>query len=93
MAGNSHGHGNNPAAWTCVIIILLGFTVGAVFMVMAEPLGVVAGLVVIVLGVVVGLVMNAMGLGEPKAVREGRPQPAEEGPDTGSDRIVVTARD
>ncbi|MCX4551688.1 hypothetical protein OG204_08435 [Streptomyces sp. NBC_01387] len=64
MAGTSHGH--TPAAWTGVIIAFIGFCVSGAFMVMASPVGVVAGLVVVALGGVVGLAMKAAGLGMPK---------------------------
>ncbi|WP_406140677.1 HGxxPAAW family protein [Streptomyces sp. NBC_01089] len=64
MAGTSHGH--TPAAWTGVIIAFIGFCVSGAFMVMASPVGVIAGLVVVVLGGVVGLGMKAAGLGMPK---------------------------
>jgi hypothetical protein len=60
------GHGHTPAAWTGVIIAFIGFCVGGVFMAAAEPLGVVAGFVVILLGGVVGLIMRSMGLGKVK---------------------------
>ena len=52
MAGSSHGH--TPAAWTGVTIAFIGFCVAGAFMVMAEPLGFWAGMVVVVLGGVVG---------------------------------------
>ncbi|MEE1930475.1 HGxxPAAW family protein [Streptomyces sp. TRM 70351] len=64
MADSSHGH--TPAAWTGVIIAFIGFGIGAAFTVMAQPVGVVAGLVVVALGGVVGMVMRSMGLGAPK---------------------------
>ncbi|WP_328316964.1 HGxxPAAW family protein [Streptomyces sp. NBC_00388] len=64
MAGTSHGH--TPAAWTGVIIAFIGFCVSGAFMVMASPVGFVAGLVVVALGGVVGLGMKAAGLGMPK---------------------------
>lgn len=64
MAGNSHGH--TPAAWTGVIIAFVGFCVAGVFTVMVQPIGLIAGLVVIVLGGVVGAAMRAAGLGQPK---------------------------
>lgn len=62
---NSHGH--TPAAWTGVIIALIGFCVGSVFMVLAQPVGVVASLVIILAGGVVGWLMRAAGLGQPKS--------------------------
>ncbi|MGW5279643.1 HGxxPAAW family protein [Streptomyces collinus] len=67
MAGSSHGH--TPAAWTGVIIAFIGFCVAGAFMVMAQPLGFWAGMVIIALGGVVGAVMRAMGLGQPKQTR------------------------
>ncbi|WP_018545649.1 HGxxPAAW family protein [Streptomyces sp. LaPpAH-108] len=64
MAGSSHGH--TPAAWTGVIIAFIGFCVAGAFMVMAQPLGFWAGMVIVVLGGVVGMIMRSMGLGQPK---------------------------
>ncbi|MFF8968019.1 HGxxPAAW family protein [Streptomyces sp. NPDC014995] len=66
MAGSSHGH--TPAAWTGVTIAFIGFCVSGAFMVMAEPLGFWAGMVIVVLGGVVGMIMRSMGLGQPKTV-------------------------
>ena len=64
MADSSHGH--TPAAWTGVTIAFIGFCVSGAFMVMAQPLGFWAGMVIVVLGGVVGVVMRAMGFGQPK---------------------------
>ncbi|SFC84224.1 HGxxPAAW family protein [Streptomyces aidingensis] len=71
MAGNGHDHGNNPAAWTGVFIALIGFSLGGVFTIMAEPLLVAASVAVVALGGVVTLVMRSMGLGAQSAA-EGR---------------------
>ncbi|MBZ9595370.1 hypothetical protein NRK68_09245 [Streptomyces yangpuensis] len=65
MAGTSHGH--TPAAWTGVIIAFIGFCISGAFMVLANPLGFWAGMVVVALGGVVGLAMRAAGMGAPKA--------------------------
>ncbi|MGE7389306.1 HGxxPAAW family protein [Streptomyces sp. NPDC004126] len=65
MAGTSHGH--TPAAWTGVVIAFIGFCVSGAFMVLANPLGFWAGMVVVALGGVVGLAMRAAGMGAPKA--------------------------
>lgn len=62
MAKHYH-HGNSPAAWTGVIIAFIGFCIGGAFTVMAQPLGVLAGLVVVGLGGVAGLAMRAAGYG------------------------------
>jgi len=64
MAGSSHGH--TPAAWTGVTIAFIGFCISGGFMVVANPLGVWAGLAVVALGGVIGGVMRAAGLGAPK---------------------------
>ncbi|WP_127357951.1 HGxxPAAW family protein [Actinacidiphila soli] len=62
MAGNSHGH--TPAAWTGVTIAFIGFCIAGAFVVLANPLGMFAGLAVAALGGVVGLAMRAAGLGK-----------------------------
>ncbi|MGW1588965.1 HGxxPAAW family protein [Streptomyces sp. NPDC002386] len=67
MAGSSHGH--TPAAWTGVIIAFIGFCVAGAFMVMAQPVGFWAGMVIVLLGGVVGAAMRAMGLGQHKRTR------------------------
>ncbi|MCT2594364.1 hypothetical protein LHJ74_31410 [Streptomyces sp. N2-109] len=72
MAGNNHGH--SLAAWTGVIIAVIGFTVAGMFTVMAEPLGVLAGGVVIVLSGLIGLAMRAAGMGVPRAQTHGQAQ-------------------
>ena len=56
-------HGNTPAAWTGVLIILAGFAVGGIgLMVDNWPLFW-AGVALGPIGVIVGLVMAKMGLG------------------------------
>lgn len=62
MAVNAH-HGNTPAAWTGATIAFIGFCVSAVFTVMAEPIGFIAGIVIVLAGPVVGLAMRSAGLG------------------------------
>jgi ABC-type iron transport system FetAB permease component len=78
MAGSSHGH--TPAAWTGVTIAVIGFCVSGAFMVMADPLGFWAGMVIVLLGGVVGMAMSAAGLGQRKATSADRSsaQPARE---------------
>lgn len=68
MAGNNHGH--TPAAWTGVTIAFIGFCIAGAFMVIANPIGFWAGLVVVAIGGVVGLAMKAAGLGAPKPAHE-----------------------
>jgi UPF0716 family protein affecting phage T7 exclusion len=69
MAGNHHGH--TSAAWTGVTIAFIGFCISSVFVVMAQPVGFWAGLVVVALGGIVGMVMRQMGLGQPLSEEAG----------------------
>lgn len=68
MAQNTerNEHGNTPAAWTAVTIMLVGFTIGTVAVILLNwPLFWIGGVAVVVLGAVVGKVMQMMGLGQP----------------------------
>ena len=68
MGQNSYGndHGNTPAAWTAVIIMIIGFTVGAIAVILLNwPLFWIGGVGVVVLGAIVGKVMQMMGMGQP----------------------------
>lgn len=75
MAGHDN-HGQTPAAWTGVVIVLIGFSLGGAFTIMAQPLGVLAGLGVVALGGVVGLAMRSMGLGAERPRPAARTAPA-----------------
>jgi hypothetical protein len=56
-------HGNTPAAWTAVLIILVGFVVGGIALVIDNwPLFWV-GVVLAPVGLIAGKVMQRMGLG------------------------------
>lgn len=74
MAGSSHG--NTPAAWTGVTIAFIGFCVAGAFMVMAQPLGFWAGMVIVALGGVVGAAMRMAGLGQPREAHRTAPKVA-----------------
>ncbi|GAA2599039.1 HGxxPAAW family protein [Streptomyces axinellae] len=63
----AHSHGHTPAAWTGSIIAFVGFCVGSAFMVVAQPVGVIAGLALTLAGAVVGGLMRAAGLGQKKS--------------------------
>ena len=73
MAGTSHGH--TLAAWTGVTIAIIGFCVSGAFMVMAEPLGFWAGMVIVVLGGVVGWIMRRDGPRQAEGRHPGPPGP------------------
>ena len=59
----SDSHGHTTAAWTAVVIMLIGFTVAGVALPLAEEWLFFVGLGVVALGVVVGKVLQMMGLG------------------------------
>ena len=56
-------HGNTPAAWTGVLVILVGFVVGGLGLVIDSWPTFWAGVVIGVIGPIVGKVMQKMGLG------------------------------
>lgn len=63
MDENDPGHGNSPAAWTAVVIMLLGFSAGTVGLFVGEDLVVWIGVGVIVVGIILGLVLSKLGYG------------------------------
>ncbi|TPW71017.1 DUF6704 family protein [Schumannella sp. 10F1B-5-1] len=60
---NDPGHGNSPAAWTAVVIMLIGFAIGTVafFLDVAWLVWASAGLVVV--GLLVGVILAKAGYG------------------------------
>ncbi|WP_020573495.1 HGxxPAAW family protein [Actinopolymorpha alba] len=59
-----HGHGNSPAAWTAVAIILVGSVIAGVAVVLATWwLFFVAAIGIPIIGLIVGKIMVGMGLG------------------------------
>jgi hypothetical protein len=59
-------HGHTPAAWTAVTIVLIGFVVGGVALIVAQPWLAFVGIGIVVLGGIVGKIMQMMGLGKPQ---------------------------
>lgn len=57
------GHGNSPAAWTAVFIMLAGTIVGCIGFMMASWPVFIAGWIVIALGLIIGGIMRALGFG------------------------------
>ena len=56
-------HGNTPAAWTGVFIVLVGFVVAGLGLVFGSWLWFWIGAAFAPLGMIVGYVMSKMGLG------------------------------
>ncbi len=57
------GHGSSPAAWTAVVIMLVGVAIGTLFLFLNIVTMVYVGAAVVVIGLIVGGVMKAVGLG------------------------------
>jgi hypothetical protein len=59
------GHGNSPAAWTCVGVMLLGALVCAIAFVLGSDATIlfIIGVVIIVVGLLVGWLLRKAGYG------------------------------
>lgn len=57
------GHGHSPAAWTAVVIMLVGFAAGTLAFCMNQPAFVWASAVFIVIGPIVGWILAKAGYG------------------------------
>jgi hypothetical protein len=65
MTADHEDHGNTPAAWTAVTIIMVAFVVGAVGVLAGNwALFWIGGVGLAVVGAVVGKVMQMMGMGK-----------------------------
>ena len=56
-------HGNTPAAWTGVTMLLVGFVVAGIALMLESWLGFWIGTAVGVVGIVVGVIMSKTGHG------------------------------
>lgn len=59
------GHGNSPAAWTCVAVMLVGTIVSCIAFVMGESATLLfwIGVGVIAVGLILGVVLKNVGYG------------------------------
>ncbi|CAN5286668.1 hypothetical protein BH09ACT5_BH09ACT5_04680 [soil metagenome] len=62
-ADNDPGHGNSPAAWTAVIIMLVAFAVGTLAFWFNIPWLVITAAAFVVVGALVGYVLSKLGYG------------------------------
>ncbi|MEV8254002.1 DUF6704 family protein [Rhodoglobus sp. NPDC076762] len=60
---NDPGHGNSPAAWTAVVIMLVAFTIGTLAFWFNMPWLVIASAGLVVVGLIVGQVLKRLGYG------------------------------
>ena len=64
MSAEHDNHGQTPAAWTTVIIIMLAFVVGTLGVMLGNWVMFWVGVGLVVVGAIVGRVMQAMGMGK-----------------------------
>jgi type III secretory pathway component EscR len=57
------GHGNSPAAWTAVIIMLVAFTIGTIAFCFDLPFLVWSAAGLVVVGLIVGWILARIGYG------------------------------
>ena len=60
---NNPGHGDSPAAWTTVIVILLAFVTGTLFFWFEMPAGVWASVLLALVGLILGWILKRAGYG------------------------------
>lgn len=66
MKSHDDSHGQTPAAWTAVILMLIGSVISSVAVVWAKPLVFWIGILVVAIGAVAGLVLRSAGYGQAK---------------------------
>ena len=57
------GHGNSPAAWAAVVVMLVAITIGTLAFWFNVPWVVLASVGLLVVGALLGLVLKRMGYG------------------------------
>jgi hypothetical protein len=62
-AGSEPGHGNSPAAWVAVIIMLIAFAIGTFAFWFDQAWLVWASVGLLIVGLIVGLVLKVLGYG------------------------------
>jgi len=74
MAHADHdNHGQTPAAWTAVSIMMVGFLVGCIAVVFLNWVWLGIGFAIVLVGAVVGKVMQMMGMGKQSPTEAERP--------------------
>jgi hypothetical protein len=82
-----HTHGNSVAAWVAVSVIIVGFLIGAVAVIAAEPPVFLLGVAVVALGLAAGKLLSMAGFGSMPSYTVQEPVPTNlEGPDMSGPR-------
>ncbi|MFN8126890.1 MAG: HGxxPAAW family protein [Candidatus Nanopelagicales bacterium] len=77
---SDHSHGNTPAAWTAVVIIMVAFLFGTIAVVLGNwPMFWIGGVGLAVVGAIVGRVMAGMGYGKTPKSHDAPTSPATAG--------------
>ncbi len=83
-AHDNHGdnHGQTPAAWTAVTLVMLAFVFGTLAVVLGNwPMFWIGGVALAVVGMIAGKVMSMMGMGAGSRTSPERPMnPVDNGP-------------
>jgi hypothetical protein len=80
MSNEVHdNHGQTPAAWTAVTIIMIAFIVGSIAVVIAQPWLFWVSVAFCGVGVLVGKVMSMRGYGAKAEDTSDQPQSVEQG--------------
>ena len=61
---HAESHGNTPAAWTAVVIMMIATLIGTIGVIVAKPWLFWVGIALFAVGAIVGKVMAMMGLGK-----------------------------
>lgn len=57
------GHGSSPAAWTAIVIMLVGFSAGTLFFWLDQPVNVLISASLLAVGPIVGWIIAKAGYG------------------------------
>jgi hypothetical protein len=57
------GHGHSPAAWTAVVVMLLGVTAGTIAFCLDQPVFVWVSVGIVVIGFLLGMILAKAGYG------------------------------
>jgi hypothetical protein len=69
MASHEDNHGQTPAAWVAVGLIILGSTVSSVAVLLARPIFFWVGIAIVAIGGIVGAILHSAGLGQEASTR------------------------
>jgi predicted membrane channel-forming protein YqfA (hemolysin III family) len=69
MVSHEDNHGQTPAAWIAVILIIVGSAVSAIAVLFARPIFFWIGIAIVGIGGIAGAVLRSAGLGQETSSR------------------------